>query len=81
VLNLRVEHEEWKRESKWGRKRRDDGGDLSNVQCKTVRSCHNDSPLYNIYILIKKLKPKEKGKVKAALVCGFRCNWTDQLSY
>jgi hypothetical protein len=32
------------------------GGDLTNVQCKTFGNCHNESPLYNEYILIKIFK-------------------------
>jgi hypothetical protein len=29
-----------------------DGGDnLTNVQCKAIQKCHNESPLYNEYIL------------------------------
>jgi hypothetical protein len=29
------------------------GGNLINVQCKAIRNWHNESPLYNEYILIK----------------------------
>jgi hypothetical protein len=29
------------------------GGDLTNVQCKAIQNCHNESLLYNEYILIK----------------------------
>jgi hypothetical protein len=36
-----------------GLRRRDGGGDLTNVQCKPIWNCHNESPLYNKYILIK----------------------------
>jgi hypothetical protein len=32
---------------------RDDGGDLTNVQCKPNWNCHNESPLFNEYIQIK----------------------------
>jgi hypothetical protein len=28
-------------------------GDLTNVQYKPIQNCHNESPLYNEYILIK----------------------------
>jgi hypothetical protein len=28
-------------------------GDLTNVQCKAIRNCHIESPLYNEYILTK----------------------------
>jgi hypothetical protein len=28
-------------------------GDLTNVQYKATQNCHNESPLYNEYILIK----------------------------
>jgi hypothetical protein len=42
---------------KWGRKRVAGdswwGGNLINVQCKTIQNCHNESSLYNEYILIK----------------------------
>jgi hypothetical protein len=31
----------------------DGGGDLTNVQCKPIQNCHNESSLYNEYILIK----------------------------
>jgi hypothetical protein len=34
------------------------GGDLTNVQCKPLHNCHNESPLYNEYILIKMGKKK-----------------------
>jgi hypothetical protein len=33
-------------------------GDLTNVQCKAIRNCHNESPLYNKYMLIKMKKSK-----------------------
>jgi hypothetical protein len=32
---------------------RDGGSDPTNVQCKAIWNCHNESPLYNEYILIK----------------------------
>jgi hypothetical protein len=44
---------------KWDRKgveRGDGGGVLTNVQCKAIQNCHNESPLYNEYILIKMKK-------------------------
>jgi hypothetical protein len=31
----------------------DDGVSLTNEQCKPIQNCHNESPLYNEYILIK----------------------------
>jgi hypothetical protein len=38
-----------------GRLRWGDGrGNLTNVQYKPIWNCHNESPLYNEYILIKK---------------------------
>jgi hypothetical protein len=37
------------RESRW----EDGGGNLTKVQCKPIGKCHNESPLYNEYILIK----------------------------
>jgi hypothetical protein len=36
-----------------GSMRRDSVGDLTNAQCKSTWKCHNESPLYNEYILIK----------------------------
>jgi hypothetical protein len=36
-----------------GRGGEDSGGNLTNVQCKAIQNCHNESPLYNEYILIK----------------------------
>jgi hypothetical protein len=36
-----------------GRRGRDGGGDLTNVQYKFIWNCHNGSPMYNEYILIK----------------------------
>jgi hypothetical protein len=36
-----------------GLRRRDGGGDLTNVQYKTIRNYHNEFPLYNKYIVIK----------------------------
>jgi hypothetical protein len=35
---------------------RDGEGDLTNVQYKSTWNYHNESPLYNKYILIKKIK-------------------------
>jgi hypothetical protein len=43
-------------------RRRDSGGDLTNVQYKPVWNCHNEYPLYNKYILIKKLMGKNRNK-------------------
>jgi hypothetical protein len=37
---------------KWGGEGGDGGGKLTNVQCKAIWKCHNESPLYNAYILI-----------------------------
>jgi hypothetical protein len=31
----------------------DDGDDLTNVQCKVILICHNESPMNNECILIK----------------------------
>jgi hypothetical protein len=31
-------------------------GDLTNIQCKAILNCHNESPLYNEYMLIKNWK-------------------------
>jgi hypothetical protein len=40
---------------KWGGERvgGDDGGELTNEQCKCNRDGHYESPLYNEYILMK----------------------------
>jgi hypothetical protein len=41
---------------KWGREgveEGDGGGNLTNVQCKAIGNWHNESPLYNEYMLIK----------------------------
>jgi hypothetical protein len=38
-----------------GLRGRDDGGDVTNVQYKSNQNCHYESPLYNPYILIKKI--------------------------
>jgi hypothetical protein len=40
-----------------------DGGDLTNIQCKVIQYCHNESPLYYEYILIK-MKKKIKGELQ-----------------
>jgi hypothetical protein len=40
---------------KWDRDKcqgRENGGDLTNVQYKPIRNCHNEFPQYNEYILI-----------------------------
>jgi hypothetical protein len=37
-------------------KERDNGDDLTNVQCKPIWNCHNEFSLYNEYILIKMKK-------------------------
>jgi hypothetical protein len=39
---------------------RDSGGNLTNVQCKTLWNCHNECPLQNEYILIKEHTKKLK---------------------
>jgi hypothetical protein len=36
-----------------GKGKGDDEGNLTNVQYKAIQNCHNESPLYNKYILIK----------------------------
>jgi hypothetical protein len=33
--------------------RGDGGGNLTNIQCKSIRNWHNDFPLNNEYMLIK----------------------------
>jgi hypothetical protein len=40
---------------KWGGEGvdRGNGSDLTNVQFKPIQNCHNESSLYNTYILIK----------------------------
>jgi hypothetical protein len=42
-----------------GLRQGDGRGDLTNIQCKAIWNCHNESPLYNEYILIK-IKEKNK---------------------
>jgi hypothetical protein len=32
---------------------RDDRGDLTNIQCKPIQNCHNESLLCNEYIIIR----------------------------
>jgi hypothetical protein len=39
---------------------RESGSDLTNVQYKPIWNCHNECPLYNEYILIKKEKEKKR---------------------
>jgi hypothetical protein len=39
-----------------GLRGRDGRGDLTKVQYKPIWNCHNESPLYNKYILIKRKK-------------------------
>jgi hypothetical protein len=46
---------------------RDGRSDLTNVQCKAIHNCYNESPLYNKYILIKMEKKK---KLKIVLPYG-----------
>jgi hypothetical protein len=46
---------------KWDRERvvgRDSGDNLTNVQCKAIGNWHNEIPLYNEYMLIKRKKTK-----------------------
>jgi hypothetical protein len=40
---------------------RDGGGDLTNVQCEPMWNCHNEFPLHNKYIWIKKKFRNQKG--------------------
>jgi hypothetical protein len=37
------------------------GSDLTNVQYKPIWNCHNESTLYNEYVLIKMKTKKPKG--------------------
>jgi hypothetical protein len=37
----------------------DDGGNGTNVHCKSNQNCHYESQLYNKYILIKIYKKRE----------------------
>jgi hypothetical protein len=52
----------------------DGGDDLTNVQCKSIQYCYNESPLCNKYILVLKnlchhsRKPSEK-KSKRSFLC------------
>jgi hypothetical protein len=41
-------------------KKRDSGDDLTNVQYKPIWNFHNESPLCNEYVLIKKIFLKKK---------------------
>jgi hypothetical protein len=43
-----------------GPRGRDDGGDLTKVQCNAIQNRHNESPLYKEYILIKMKKKKKE---------------------
>jgi hypothetical protein len=45
-----------------GLRGRDDGGDITSIQCKPNWNCHYESPLYNKYILIKSFLKKENWK-------------------
>jgi hypothetical protein len=47
-----------------GLRGRDGGDDLPNVQCKPIQTVTMNAPLYNKYILIKKLINKKKLKKK-----------------
>jgi hypothetical protein len=47
------------REKGRGLKGRGSGGDLTNVKYKPIWNCHNESPMYNKYTLIKKLMNKK----------------------
>jgi hypothetical protein len=38
--------------------KRGDRDNLTNIQYMPIRNCHNESPLYNKYILIKIFKKK-----------------------
>jgi hypothetical protein len=42
------------------KKRNPEWGNLTNVQCKAIQNCHNESSLYNEYILKKKRRKKEE---------------------
>jgi hypothetical protein len=37
--------------------------EITNVQCKALKNCHSESPLYKKYILIKTREKSEK-KIK-----------------
>jgi hypothetical protein len=50
-------------------RRRNDGDNVNNVQCKPNWNCHYESPLYNVYILMKnllKVEFKKKKKLEAS---------------
>jgi hypothetical protein len=38
------------------------GGNLMNVQCKSIGNWHNETPLHNEYMQIKMKKKTKKGK-------------------
>jgi hypothetical protein len=55
------------------------GSNLANVQCKAIWNCHNESSLYNEYVLIKMKKNffKEKlvlDKKKRLITLSFEVN-------
>jgi hypothetical protein len=52
-----------------GSRQRDCGGNLTNVQCKPILNCHNESPLYNEFILIKMKEKinKYKSDIRATI--------------
>jgi hypothetical protein len=41
----------------------DSGGQLTNIQYKAIWNCHNESPLYSKYILVK-MGGKAKNRFK-----------------
>jgi hypothetical protein len=45
----------------------DGGSDLTNVQCKPIQNCHNDSPLNHEYMLIKYSLIKIEGLLSFSL--------------
>jgi hypothetical protein len=48
------------------------GNNLTNVQCKAIQNWHNESPLYNEYMLIKMKKDnQDKKEERFIFACSF----------
>jgi hypothetical protein len=52
---------------------RDGGSDLTNVKDKPIWNYHNESPLYNKYILINNNNKKGKGDMKKVKITYSSC--------
>jgi hypothetical protein len=49
------------------------GSDLTKVQGKSIRDCHNESPLYNEYMLIKMKQNKSFPSPSCKAIFIFAC--------